>query len=45
MSSDESWLVTGINGCIGAWVGLTLAKENKRVWSDLIEATRSIACV
>ena len=31
MSSDESWLVTGINGCIGAWVGLTLAKEDKRV--------------
>ncbi|MGO8721320.1 MAG: NAD-dependent epimerase/dehydratase family protein [Acidimicrobiales bacterium] len=31
MSSDESWLVTGIHGCIGAWVGLILAKEDKRV--------------
>ena len=31
MSSEESWLVTGLNGCIGAWVGLTLAKDGKRV--------------
>ena len=29
MSTDESWLVTGMNGCIGAWVGVMLARDGK----------------
>lgn len=31
MSTEESWLVTGINGCIGAWVGQNLVKDGHRV--------------
>ena len=31
MSTDESWLVTGMNGCIGAWVGLMLVRDGKKV--------------
>jgi len=37
-------LVTGINGCIGAWVGLMLAKEDKRV-VGLDRSDRNYACV
>jgi nucleoside-diphosphate-sugar epimerase len=31
MSTDEAWLVTGVNGCIGAWVALSLVQEGVRV--------------
>lgn len=31
MSANEAWLVTGANGCIGAWTVLTLIREGARV--------------
>jgi nucleoside-diphosphate-sugar epimerase len=31
MSKNEAWLVTGANGCIGAWTVLTLIREGVRV--------------